>query len=153
MIHRKLTLPALLAVVTLAAGCQLLGVEPRSEADVEHVSLAAADTFDIVYGQTIEIDKTGLRLTFEDVQEGRCPADVKCVWEGEVTVSFWARKDGRDERFDLTLPNRPTGRDSTTVFNHTIRLERVEPYPLHFSNPPRKAAYRAYLTASEHIIF
>lgn len=153
MIHRKLTLPALLAVVTLAAGCQLLGVEPRSEANVEHVSLAAADTLVVAYGKTIEIEETDLRLTFENVQDSRCPMDVYCFWAGEVTVSFWARKDGRDERFDLTIPGRPDGRDSTTVFFHTIRLERVEPGPGTTSDPTEKRSYRAYFTASEHIIF
>jgi hypothetical protein len=149
----KLKIPTLLTLFVLAgsaAGCELLSVDKRENVTPKVVSLAAAvDTFRVAYGETIEIQETGLRLRFEDVQESRCGADVTCIWAGDVRVTFLAERGGSEQRFAMKLPGLvsiPYDENVTaTVLGHRLKLIQVDPYPI-TSAPQGKEAYRAVLS-------
>lgn len=48
-----------------------------------------ADNDEILYKETVQIyDIPKATLTFFDVQDSRCPANVQCIWAGNATVDL-----------------------------------------------------------------
>ena len=140
-----LQLTLIASFVATAFGCGLLSTEPRvekREAKVVSLDAASVDTFTVAYGETIEVEETGLLLRFEEVEDSRCAADVTCVWEGEATLGFYAVRGEEEARVDLKIPGLvevPFERNaSVEIMGHQVRLLRVDPYP--FSSSPQRDA-------------
>lgn len=74
----------------------------------------------------------GLRLTVLQVADSRCPVDVQCIWEGEVTVKLRVQTKFITEEVSLTL-HRPDqdGKNTAVVGNYRITLESVSMPPNH----------------------
>ncbi len=86
----------------------------------------------IAINQIASYDAADLHLRFVNVTEdSRCPSDVQCVWEGQVTISLEATRssDSGSDNFSLTIG--PDNELSTRkVDGHLVRLVGVEPYPV-----------------------
>ena len=87
----------------------------------------AGRPFDLKAGATATLPD-GLRLKFDRVSaDSRCPSDVQCVRAGEATISVsLAVSGGSPETREMRTD--PSG-SQIAYGNHTIRLERLAPYP------------------------
>jgi hypothetical protein len=72
----------------------------------------------------------GLKLKFVDVNDGRCPANATCVWQGEAFVHVELRVNDQTGRGTITT-EKPEG----TVLAHRVKLLGVYP-------PPREGEQR-----------
>lgn len=95
---------------------------------------AADEPFTLRYGQTVRL-ASGPSITFENVEDSRCPRNTVCVWEGEVRVHLRVG----DERVNIKVPG------SATAAGYTIEVREVRPYP--DDPPPPKSAYEATVVA------
>ena len=131
-------LPSLVALMLLAS-CSTSPSAPRA------VSLA--ESFTLAPGQTVEVEGTGLRVTFESVSaDSRCPEDVTCVWEGDavVIVSVQATGSARVQRELHTSARYPTEVDAG---GYRVRLVEVVPVPRSAASPA-PGDYRVTLLVS-----
>ena len=79
-------------------------------------------------GQTIHVDD--LKFTLDDVDDSRCPADVTCVWPGQVTATIQIQNQTHTKLVDF-MPS-----DSYTFFSpYKIILLDVSPYPISTEKP------------------
>ena len=82
------------------------------------------NTYDIAFGETITHNKN-VELTFQEIQDSRCPTDVVCVWEGKADV-----------RINVDSPQSGSILLSTydnlidTVGGYSFELIDVSPYPI-----------------------
>ena len=77
-------------------------------------------------GHTTEIKSEKLAITLEDISDSRCPKDVTCIWEGEVTVTLNITK-GEDKSSVLEIK---TSKNSSVEFDtYSLTLTSTEPYP------------------------
>jgi len=106
--------------------------------------------FQLKIDQTAFIESENIRVTFLNVTEdSRCPADVVCVWEGQVTVLLNVMHNEEDlGDFDLTIRGGNEGKAIKTFDGYPIQLMKVDPYP--FASQPRELTdYVATLLVSE----
>ena len=47
-------------------------------------------TVDLEFGETFQHE--GLEIKFFEIEDSRCPLDVTCVWEGNVTAMFQSKQ-------------------------------------------------------------
>ncbi|MCM3877029.1 MAG: hypothetical protein NEA02_11495 [Thermoanaerobaculia bacterium] len=90
----------------------------------------------LAVGQRVTI-ATGLVLSFHRVvSDSRCPVEVTCVWEGEVTLGLTLSGATGEEAFTLSdhAPKR-------VVSGHSFTLLAVDPLPRLSAIP--EDAYRA----------
>ncbi|GAA3960225.1 hypothetical protein GCM10023085_48440 [Actinomadura viridis] len=53
-------------------------------------------TFTLAIGGTARLPEAGLTVTLRDVRnDGRCPSDVECYWQGDATVVVGVTETGR----------------------------------------------------------
>jgi len=79
-------------------------------------------------GQTIHADD--LKFTFNAVDDSRCPADVTCVWPGQVIATIQIQNQVLTKTVDF-MPS-----DSYTFFSpYKIILLDVSPYPISTEKP------------------
>ena len=77
-------------------------------------------------GHTTEIKSEQLAITLEDISDSRCPKDVTCIWEGEVTATLNIIK-GKDKPITLEIK---TSKNDTVEFDiYSLTLTNTEPYP------------------------
>jgi hypothetical protein len=128
----------LLAVSACAGGGRVAGDEPPAEA---RAALAAPSTAPL--GRSVRIDGTALRVSFTGVlEDGRCPADVLCVWQGNARVALViAVPDRADTALVLNTGVEPTRAE---VAGYRVHLEELLPYPI-AGAPADPRAYRARL--------
>ncbi|MGY2132597.1 hypothetical protein ACW9KT_10230 [Hymenobacter sp. HD11105] len=73
-----------------------------------------------------------LTVTVEDVQDGRCPSDVTCVWEGVVYANLGIQdQSGINQKLTLSL-GAIKDTAATVQANgrqYTVVLKDVTPYP------------------------
>jgi hypothetical protein len=62
---------------------------------------ALSQNFDLKVGQTVSVQDTPLKISFQSVAEdSRCPEDVTCVWAGNAKVVL---KVGKGRRVSTTI--------------------------------------------------
>ncbi|MEK7257177.1 MAG: hypothetical protein AAB316_20655 [Bacteroidota bacterium] len=123
-------------------GCQkdenLLLDEPFSPANVAALEKPApvktvrvGGQITLMLGETVKVVPDNFTITFRSIPEdSRCPKGVTCFWEGRAVIGFAFEK--YDDFFlrNLATPNSqmepPT---ATVIFNRTVRLLEVAPYP------------------------
>lgn len=88
------------------------------------------DEFSVRYGREVAVPGTVATLGFDQVtHESRCPADVVCIWEGQVTLLLGVTiGDGPTTPLEVTL--RGGVSEPVTIQGVTLRLFRVDPYPI-----------------------
>ena len=89
--------------------------------------------FDLKVDQTADLQSAGLVIKFVNVTEdSRCPSDVTCIWEGQVSVLVdLTSADGKSfGNFTLTITGGAADNSSAKAVNgYLLRLVDVQPYP------------------------
>jgi hypothetical protein len=106
--------------------------------------------FQLKIGQTAFIEPENITIRMLNVTEdSRCPADVVCVWEGQVTVLLNVMyNEGELGDLDLTLRGGEGNLAVKTFEGYSIKLVQVDPYPF-ASQPTSLSDYVATLLVSE----
>jgi hypothetical protein len=101
------------------------------------VPIEIAQPFDLRVNQTAYLQSAELVLKFVKVTEdSRCPSDVTCIWEGQVSilVGLASASDGKSFG-NFTLTSRGAGGaayelSAKAVNGYSLRLVDVHPYPV-----------------------
>lgn len=84
-------------------------------------------------------------LLWREVEDSRCPAQVVCVWEGQVTVRLAVDPEGGGQELVLTRQHEGDERaTAATAALYRVRLEGVDPYPVAVA-PTARQEYAAHL--------
>ncbi len=93
-------------------------------------TFAYGKIFELDFGMFKTSDDGLVKLSFDTIEDSRCPLNVICVWEGQAEVTFKVTISD-EEPVDLKLINRvgypELGVD--TLGNFIFTLEEVLPYP------------------------
>lgn len=95
----------------------------------------------IPFGKTIHFDD--LELYFYDIEDSRCPLDVVCIWEGQVTAMILVKN-----QTDKISGHFSPGYTSSYISPYEITLIGVEPHPTSTEKPE----YVATLSISKNKI-
>lgn len=95
-------------------------------------AVPAGDPFYVRYGQSVEL-APGLKLKLIAVREGRCPADVTCVWQGEAFVDIELQSKGQTARGSLT-----TEKTESALLSYRVKLLGLYPGPRSSEQRPAK---------------
>lgn len=119
-----------------------------SKADVP-LKAALGTPFVLFMGQNATLQGTDIAVEFSHISDdSRCPADVVCVWEGEVTAKLHITQNNNTQEVNLTLSSRDTSLSVHESNGFRIELLSVEPYP-QTSQPIAISAYEVKLLVSE----
>jgi len=95
---------------------------PATDANSEN-RLESEKSFAISIHQTATF--YNLQLTFTGVEDSRCPSDVTCIWEGQVTATFDVHDGNQNQVITFT-----TGKVETVhVGSNKIQLIDITPHP------------------------
>ncbi|MDZ8189443.1 MAG: hypothetical protein RMX96_31975 [Nostoc sp. ChiSLP02] len=87
--------------------------------------------FDLKYGQIADLRTGGIEIKFAKViNDSRCPSNVTCIWQGQVTIELEILQYGR--KVSTLNLNLIPGRDGLGVKfldKYTVKLIQVLPYP------------------------
>lgn len=128
-----IALIVLVGLIQPVRGCTpLVSLDSNQQAE----SVIAADLksqIQLKISQTATIESENLGVNFLKIAEdSRCPSDVTCIQEGQVSAVFRVFKDG-DSRQDnlLTLTLKAAQKDLATknFAGYSFSLIKVEPYP------------------------
>lgn len=90
--------------------------------------------FKLKVNETAYFDSADLLFRFVNVTEdSRCPADVQCIWAGQVSVEIEVVRVSTGEglgNFALTLIGGSENSQKATIGEYVIKLVSVEPYPI-----------------------
>ena len=125
-------------------------VDAQSAQGSQDLSTELGTEFQLKIGQTASIESKNIKLRFLNVTEdSRCPADVVCVWEGQVTVLLNVMHNEQDlGDFDLTIRGGDENLAAKTFDGYSVKLMKVDPYPF-ASQPTELTDYVATLLVSE----
>ena len=84
-------------------------------------------TVDLGFDKTLQLD--GLELYFYDIEDSRCPLDVTCFWEGQVTAMI--QLSNQTHTVDVHFSPEHT----VTFFPYEITLDKVMPHPTTTEKP------------------
>lgn len=122
---------AVVAIITLSQfNIAILPVIPYETAYAGPVEIG--QPFDLKINQTANFQSSGIVIKLANITEdSRCPSDVTCIWEGQVSalVNF---SDGKSSgNFTLTLRGSGNADNSSSkaVNGYLLRLVDVQPYP------------------------
>ena len=102
-------------------------VEPRADQQIELNS-----AFSLKPPQKALSEE--LKIEVLKIDDSRCPADVQCSWEGEVSVKLGVHMSGKAEEVTLTLHNPALdGKNTAVLGDFRITLEWVSLPPSHKS--------------------
>ena len=115
--------PAIIPLILLATACENGPNNPNTQQ-------TGKDEFSVQYGREVAVPGTIATLGFEQVtHESRCPADVVCIWEGQVTLVLGVTiGDGPTTPLEVTL--RGGVSQPVMIQGVAVTLFRVDPYPI-----------------------
>ena len=92
------------------------------------------DVLKIVYGGSQEIASQGLKMTFAEIADSRCPIGVECIVQGEAKVSLTVEKGGNSQTLELSaqgLCEDETGAcgSQAEAMGYRFKLLYVAPHP------------------------
>jgi len=88
----------------------------------------------INFDETKNFPSDGLSITFDAINDSRCPLDVVCVWQGEARVTLKIDKDRTEETLELKTQglcqdeSGPCG-EAKELLGYRFELLFVYPYP------------------------
>jgi len=125
-------------------------VHAQSAQGTQDLTTELKTDFQLKIGQTASIESKNIKLRFLNVTEdSRCPADVVCIWEGQVTVLVNVMRDDQNlGDFDLTIRGGDKSLAIKTFDGYSVQLMKVDPYPF-ASQPTEFTDYVATLLVSE----
>jgi hypothetical protein len=98
----------------------------------------------LAVGQSVKIKDTDVTLSFEEIEDSRCPTGVTCIWAGDAVVKIGVKSSDKPQS-SLTLHTNSRFARDGEYEGYRITLTAVMPYPAG-DNPPRRDQYRASLT-------
>ena len=119
----------LLVFSLLVSACNIVD----SSAETADVEAQLNTPFTLSEGERAFFENENLVLTFLDVREdSRCPLEVECIWEGQLSVEMQLRID--DQQNESLLLEGFIGADegesvSGNFSSYTLALDRLSPYP------------------------
>lgn len=117
----------LTAAVAFAIACSSPPAGAPSEAATQAKSAALGDTVHIELGRSASFDNGRLLLTFlSRGTDSRCPANVVCVWMGDVPVRLGVRAGRGAVEVELHTGIDPR---SFTLGDYVVTLVGMLPYP------------------------
>lgn len=117
---KYLTIALLLVALATLAGCAGPGSVVEAGLGQETV---------LAIGQTLSISEEQLQVKFvEVVADSRCPANVLCPWQGEVSCLTKVTYRGAAQDMVLTQPGLSQGPGRATFADYEIQFN-VQPYP------------------------
>jgi hypothetical protein len=97
------------------------------DANAQTKSAALGDTVHIELGRSASVDRGRLLLTFVSRgADSRCPANVVCVWMGDVAVRIAARAGAASVERDLHTGVEP---HALTIDGYIVTVVGLLPYP------------------------
>lgn len=112
-----------LSLVLLGTGCPA-PTSPPDNVQTAKVAFGAPVDFDHVT-QSVEFED-GLTVTLEEVRDSRCPADVVCIWAGEVSFDFVLSGGDLEAITPLTLSTTNTPSASVPPYAVSAALSDAE---------------------------
>lgn len=103
--------------------------------------------FQLKINQIATIKSENLKIKFLNVSsDSRCPADVNCIWQGEVTIVVNIVKDGQNlGNFRLSSLLNP----EITVNQYSVKLTNVSSGPVLSGKPIKISDYVVTLVVSK----
>jgi len=107
------------------------------------------DTLVLKCGETAIGKSSGLHLTFSEVlEEGRCPDNIECYWEGVARIRINIKQKW-SESSNVVLPiygyvsiDNCERQVTVDTLGYLLKLMQLEPYP-EYPKEPDYSAYRA----------
>ncbi len=112
---------------------------------VSQVVVADNNSVHLRFGQTIKTQ--GMTIRFVDVSDGRCPADVQCIWAGGGIV-YLTVQSGLGEMKEIEL-KQSMGTEYIIVEAKKFQLKTVKPYP-RTDRDYEDSDYRVVLEITDH---
>ncbi len=120
----KIFIGILIVGIVLIAGCV------QQQENLVNANLDSQ--FRLKINQTAFIESESLKIKFLDViEDSRCPSDVICSWQGQVTIIVNIVKNEQNLG-DFNLTNRAGLYEDLAIKNfdgYSIKLVKVDPYP------------------------
>ncbi|MFX1535533.1 MAG: hypothetical protein ACFFDI_15005 [Promethearchaeota archaeon] len=116
--------------------------------DPEPQDVTLNTPFNLKIGESVDIESVGIRVTFFAVtQDSRCPLDVTCVWEGDVTVVVTIVLNGLHQgNFVLDRNNMHKASFGGIYY---VKLVELSPYP-ETTDPIPLSSYIGNFTVGEY---
>ena len=117
-------------ILTAFMGCQK--GNPNAVKKSRAVNLT--DTLSMKVSETVFSGNFSIKLD-SITQDNRCPTTVNCIMAGTAIAKLIVQNDSDKQVVELSLVPKMNPRvpfDTTTVFNHHLRLLDVSPYPGEF---------------------
>jgi hypothetical protein len=126
-LFQTISVSLLLALGIILSGCETFCSKCSCD-DADSQTFTINDTIEMRFGEVYCNPDYKIGLSFESFIEGRCPAGVICVWEGNAQLTF--DLEDKNEGFSEFVLNTYDGFLSDTVI-HGLRYELIdlEPYP------------------------
>ena len=105
------------------ASCVVLTICALGIAPAVAAQPPLGDPFHVRNGESVELAH-GVKLKFDVTNDGRCPADVSCLWQGEAFVDIELQVEGQTARASIT-----TERPESTLLAHRVKLLGLYPSP------------------------
>ena len=95
-----------------------------------HEDFALPNPFivDLEFGKTFQNDQ--LEIKFYDIEDSRCPLDVTCVWEGNVTTMIHVSNQTHGISYPI-----PIGFTITHSTPYESTLKDIQPHPTSTQKP------------------
>ncbi len=136
-----------LLVMVLGAACWNRIGQPANPADQPVVQITPGVPFTLKSGQKSSYNNDEVIVSFARISEdSRCPKNVECFWEGQVTAVFRVVVQG-EGLGDLSLTLGRGGSATTQFKSYTLTLKAIDPYPVS-TDPIKPADYAATLVLS-----
>ena len=123
-----------------------------SACEEEPPQVLYGEPFELAYGESALVGPDKIGVEFETVlEEGRCPSDVRCFWEGYAKIRF-----GLSGILKQKVPVEPiiygyVAQENTVrhvpldTLGYRITLMQLDPYPVHADGPANPNEYVACL--------
>lgn len=133
----------------------LLGTSCEGEPEPKTVSLG--EPFSLAYGESVLVAGEEIEVEFEAVlEDGRCPTDLKCVWEGLARIRL-GLSGVQDEKVTLepilygyVLKEHTARHVPLDTLGYRFTLMQLDPYPVHADGPSALADYVTWLVISPY---
>jgi hypothetical protein len=122
---------ATIAFIVLLSGCAGTAVNRLKCETPAGQDRVLDGTLNLRYGERSTLARENLTLTFVQViEDSRCPAGVRCIWEGNARVGVKAEKPPSGS---ATLELNTSARYATeaTFQGYKVQLLQVVPHPAH----------------------
>jgi hypothetical protein len=117
------------SIITAFMACQKEGTiatsVPPNTTNNNGTTVTTTDTLTIKMSETVSAGSFSIKL--DSIQDSRCPTSVVCVWAGVAEAKLIVKEGNNSQIVRLQTA---TKLDTATVFNRSLRLLKVSPYPI-----------------------